>query len=88
MDNNVTKATSPSASPLPPKVNEANKLISFAEAIDEVRRGKKITKLEWKDKNYYGFMNEARLRLHEPNGTLHEWMISEGDIIGNDWMVV
>jgi len=82
----VASSQSPSKSPLPPK--PADKVMGFAEAIDEVRRGKKITKIEWGNVNLYGFLNEARLRLHKADGTLNDWIISEGDIIGNDWMVV
>ncbi len=77
---------SPSSSPLPPK--PATKTISFAEAIDEIRRGKKVTKIEWGNAGFYGFLHEARLRLHKPDNSLHDWMVSEGDIIGNDWLVI
>jgi len=78
-----------SQSPLPKKVLEpAVKEINFYEALKEVAAGKKITKLEWKDKEYYGVLNDTRLRLHKPDGKIYDWLISDADLNGTDWEIL
>jgi len=64
------------------------KTINFPSAIKELTNGKKIHKLEWKDKNYYGLLDEAQLRLHKSDGRLYDWIISEGDLLGEDWIIL
>ncbi len=74
-------------SPLPvSKKIEAT--IDFPNAIREVIAGKKIHKLEWEDKEYYGFLNSDKLSLHKPDGKNYQWIISDGDLYGTDWIVL
>lgn len=61
--------------------------MNFGEALSETARGEKITKLEWGDKNIYGHLVNAELRLNK-NGKDYQWVISEGDIIGTDYIIV
>lgn len=67
---------------------ESEATMTFDEAIAEVIIGKKIHKLEWQDKEYYGFLEDERLKLHKPGGSTHDWIISSGDLMGNDWIVL
>jgi len=62
--------------------------MSFSHAIKQVIAGKKIHKLEWEDKEYYGFLNGDILSLHKPDGGNYQWMLSHGDLIGTDWVVI
>lgn len=73
-------------SPTQPKVEFIG--MSFGKALIEVTNGKKITKKEWGDKNWYGFMIGDILKIHKPEGTDHEWIISKGDILGDDYFLV
>jgi hypothetical protein len=63
-------------------------VLDFPDAIREVIAGKKIHKREWKDKNYYGVKEKEFLMLHKPDGKLYQWIISEGDLLGEDWEVI
>ena len=79
-------------SPTPIKPLEtATKLpntINFSDAIKKIAEGQKIHKLEWEDKQYYGFLNDDILCLHKPDGSNYKWIINEGDLSGTDYVVV
>lgn len=87
-----------STSPTKPAITPVRKkeTMSFFDALKETLDGKKIHKLEWEDKEYYGYLKNAKLFLHKPAGdaeksragTDHSWTISEGDLIGEDWVVL
>ena len=61
--------------------------MSFGDALYEAARGRKFTKIEWENKEIYGHLVNAELRLHK-NGRDHMWVVSEGDIIGKDWIII
>ena len=75
-------------SPTPPTTPETSQQLNFNEAIAELLAGKSITKLEWDDKQYYGTLADNRLRLHKPDGQLYDWILSEGDMKGTDYIVL
>ena len=77
-------------SPTPPKeeVVEGEILLSFPEALKSVILHKKIHKLEWKDKSFYGAIDDGILKLHKPDGKFYQWILSEEDINGDDYIVV
>lgn len=58
----------------------------FSEAIDRLLDGKFITKLEWKDKSFYGLIKDGYLSLHKPDGKYYTWLVSEADMAGTDWI--
>ncbi len=70
---------------------EEEKKLSFFEALKAVKEGKKITKLEWNDKQVYGFLynnNNNILCLHQKNGEINSWILNDGDLLGNDWIIL
>ena len=75
-----------SQSPLPNKPDQST--MDFPAAIKEVIDGKKIHKLEWKDKEYYGWLNGNILSLHKPDTKNYQWVLNDGDLKGNDYIVV
>lgn len=79
-----SKSPVPQKSPVITKPRE----MKFTEIIEHLLTGKKITKLEWKDKNYYAILDHFILKLHKPDGKLYNWAISEGDIIGTDYIII
>ncbi|HSX45066.1 MAG TPA: hypothetical protein VLF39_03100 [Candidatus Saccharimonadales bacterium] len=79
-------SNSPSNSPSSP--NKPSKHLTFSEAIAELLAGKSITKLEWDDTDYYGVLADDRLRLHKPDGELYDWILSEADLKGDDFIVL
>lgn len=74
----------PNISPIPIQPKETN----FPTAIQHIMIGKKITKLEWNDKEIYGILHSGILKLHKTDGKLYDWIISDGDLTGNDWIVI
>ena len=77
-------------SPVIPQADPTSteKKMDFFEALKHVAIGKKIHKLEWSDRQYYGFLDQSRLKLHKSDDSLHDWVISEGDLLGVDWVIV
>lgn len=74
-------------SPLPKEVNPKQvKLLTFPEAMQVIIEGRKVHKLEWKHKDYYGFLNGEILSLHKPDGHNYKWIISAGDLMGEDYV--
>ena len=59
--------------------------MSFAEAIDVLLAGRRITKLEWNDLTIYGELRNGILMLHR-DGEWFQWLINEGDLLGTDWV--
>jgi hypothetical protein len=64
------------------------KSMSFFEALKQAAQGKRIFKLEWQKKEIYGLMQKERLTIYGPDGLFHDWIISAGDMAGNDWIVL
>ena len=73
-------------SPVPEK--KQKKELDFTEAMQEVLTGKSITKLEWGSKKYHALLKDEYLTLHKPDGKYYNWLISEGDMRGDDYVVL
>lgn len=71
-------------SPTPPKIKE----MDFPDALKEVIAGKKITKLEWCNKEVYGVLEDGFLMLWKDDGKKYQWIISEADLKGEDFVVI
>ena len=63
--------------------------MSFPEALLEVIRGKKVTKLEWDNSKTYVYIAEGFLCIHH-NGdeTPHALLIKLEDLTGLDWILI
>ena len=70
------------------KRNKTLKRMSFSKAIEEIIKGEKITKLEWKNKDIYGVLKNGYLMIYLDDKQFHKWLVSDGDIYGDDWIVV
>ena len=75
-----------SLSPAPKK--DVSKQMTFPEAIGKIIEGAKIHRLEWQEQEYYGVLADGRLKLHKLDGKLHDWIITDGDLVGKDWIVL
>ena len=71
--------------PLPRKQGQSLTM-DFPDAIREVLKGNRITRIEWGNKDY-GFMKDEWLTIFV-SGKFHTWLISAGDMEANDWIVV
>jgi hypothetical protein len=62
---------------------------NFAEAIGQILEGKRVTRLDWRDKRDYCLLKDGILQIHkagESKETLHPWIINDGDLTGLDWL--
>lgn len=61
---------------------------TFAEALELVLKGERVTRLEWADDGEYGLLlSDGFLGIrHEKK--LHSWKVHESDINATDWVVV
>ena len=82
-------------SPLPPEATPIvspfvgdEKLTSFYEAVKQIVKGKKIARTSWKDKEIYGILKDSVLKLHKDDEKFYDWIISDGDLEGEDWVII
>lgn len=62
--------------------------LTFFDALREVLNGKKVTKREWGNNFYYGALRDGIVVIHKPDGEYYQWIISEADMQGVDWVVI
>ena len=63
-------------------------VFSFDEAIKQVILNKKISRVEWDNKNEYGYLKDSWLTIHKPDGTDYVWTVSDGDVLATDWFLI
>ena len=80
------QSQSPTAQPI--KEAEVEKLMKFPEAISAITDGKKVTKISWENKEYFSELRDGLLKLHKPDGRYYEWTVNEGDMTGEDWVII
>lgn len=74
------------ASPPPPK--KATKDLDFYEALKEIMTGKSVTKREWANRDIYGILRYGRLMIHKADGKDYDWILGDGDMAGDDYVVL
>lgn len=65
--------------------------MDFPDALRQVIAGHRITKLEWQNEDTYLTRSDEFLCIHkagEPDDQFHALMISDGDLLGQDWVVL
>ena len=74
-----------SQSPTPPSKDK--KELSFPEAMKAIIAGRKVRRVEWSDEQEYCLLKDSFLMIHR-NEKFHTWVISEGDMLAIDWVIV
>lgn len=49
--------------------------------------GGKIRRVEWNDADEYCLLKDSYLMIHR-GGKFHTWIVSEGDLLASDWVIV
>lgn len=75
-----------SQSPLPPQIKK-EKGTTFPLAIGLIIIGKKVRRLEWSDPEEYCLLKDSFLMIHRGD-KFHQWIVSEGDMMAIDWVVI
>lgn len=78
----------PVTSPLPVIVEAEEVGMDFPSAIHAITEGKKVTRLEWKDKNIYFLLHGSKLRIHKADNAISDLIVSEGDMLGKDYIIL
>ena len=60
--------------------------MDFPEAIRQIINGKKVARVAWGN-NDYGLLKDGWLKVFT-NNTFFIWKVNDGDLEGNDWIVV
>jgi hypothetical protein len=81
-----TSNVSPVAPERVPEKQEVS--MTFGQALDQVMKGKRVTKREWNNQDVYVFMKETYLSIHMADGKDSVLLVRDGDILGMDWFVV
>lgn len=61
---------------------------AFDEIIADLLSGRKVARLEWDNKGYWLEIVEEKLKIHKPEGTYHNLIVTLGDMTGEDWYVL
>lgn len=82
-------AEAANTSPMPPSENTYTITMSFYDALREVvENGKRMTKLEWGNEKSYMFLKDEKLKIALGDGTAHDFILRDADILGMDWIPV
>lgn len=74
-------------SPTKPRQVKTNNL-DFYEALKAVMEGKSVTKLEWGNRNIYALLKDTHLMLHKNDNRYYDWILSDGDLYGDDYIIL
>lgn len=72
--------------PIPREVGQAITM-SFYDALKETVKGSRIRRLSWESQSDYGLLKDGWLSIYT-KGAFHTWSVSDGDMEGQDWIVV
>jgi len=75
-------------SPVIMKDDKKQKTLRFKDCISKLVEGKKIHKLEWEDKGYYGYLKDEILLLHKTDGKDYHWTLQKADLEGDDYIIL
>lgn len=89
MDNQVEEEqidTGNMLTPIPREVGQSLTM-SFPDAMREIIKGNKVKRLEWEVESDNCFLKDGWLSIFT-NGATHVWKVSDGDMEGQDWVVL
>ena len=73
-------------SPAIPKIQITD--MDWPDAQRAIIDGKRITRKAWQDDTACIFLAYGFLKLRKADGTLHDLIVSEADMLADDWVVV
>jgi hypothetical protein len=94
-EKNETPNTSPLPEDVKPDVDGVFSVktdtdnMTFYDAVKAmVDDNQKVTRVEWANTIEYGLLKDGILTLHKADGKYYSWIISDGDINADDWIIV
>lgn len=77
---------SKSLTPIPREAGQSITM-SFPDAMAQVKAGKSVRRLEWENEEEHCLLKDGWLSIFI-NGAFHVLKVSDGDIEGQDWVVI
>ena len=74
-----------------PRLAPPREGLDFPDAMRAITQGLRITREAWNNPDTFGFMSGGFLALHkagEPLNVLHQWIVNDGDLLAEDWLIV
>lgn len=71
----------------PTNVKSEARTMSFPDAMQQVINGNKIRRISWGNLPDYCLLKDGWLSIWR-NGAFHPWNVNDGDMEGQDWIVV
>jgi len=68
--------------------NVCKKEMDFPDAIREITNGKLLTRKEWNNPNICILLKDNKLKIILADRTFHDLIVSDGDMLGTDWVIV
>jgi hypothetical protein len=68
-----------------PQGASVTETMSFYDALKKIAEGKSVTRISWGNTDYC-LMKDSWLSIFR-NGKFSTWLINDGDMEGNDWIV-
>lgn len=62
--------------------------MSFCDTLEGLVGGKKATRLEWRNLDFYIILLDEKLVIHKPDGLFYPLIVSLADIVGIDWVFI
>jgi len=70
-------------------VLEQKEEMDFAGCLDAILGGSKVRRLEWPDNGTYVVMADEKIMIFKPeDDMLHPLILSRGDMVNNDWVML
>ncbi len=82
----TNKTTAPAFSPVIKKEKKESATVSFGTALAATLEDKKIRSSAWPEGDY-GSLIAGILHVFK-SGESHKWIISDGDIMSGDWIIL
>lgn len=74
-------------SPVPQTVKQKKVEMPFYDAVRCMMEGAKVTRVEWNNEEEFGCMKDGYLMVHT-GGKYHKWIVTDGDYLPKDWVLV
>lgn len=80
--------TTPASSPKVSVTTRPASTMEFPGAMRAVANNLRVTRLEWPN-GYFVLLHEGFVKIYTPeDGKYHQLLVSEGDLIATDWVLV
>ena len=79
----------PGSSPVVTTIDFPKRTMSFSDCLLAILDGSKARRLEWEDNGTFITMREGKVMIFKTeDNMLHPLIVTDGDILGDDWTIL